>query len=98
MIVNTLTKYTYLKPYKEVSTAEDLAYIFNKIVIAQHGIPDKIVSNRDKLFTSQFWQSLMDQIGTKQKLSTSYHPQTNGQTERTNQTIKQYLYCYLNYQ
>ena len=60
VIMDTLTKYAYLELYKEVSTAEDLAYIFNKIVIAQHGIPDKIVSDRDKLFTSQFWQSLMD--------------------------------------
>ena len=60
MIVNTLTKYAYLELYKEASTAKDLAYIFNKIVIARHGIPDKIVLDRDKLFTSQFWQSLMD--------------------------------------
>ena len=60
VIVDTLTKYAYLELYKEASTAEDLAYIFNKIVIARHGILDKIVSDRDKLFTSQFWQSLMD--------------------------------------
>ena len=60
VIVNTLTKYAYLEPYKEAFTVEDLVYIFNKIVIAQHGIPDKIVLDRDKLFTSQFWQSLMD--------------------------------------
>ena len=98
VIVETLTKYVYLEPYKEASTAEDLAYIFNKVVIARHGIPDKITSDRDKLFTSQFWQSLMDQMGTKQKLSTAYHPQTDGQTERTNQTIEQYLRCYLNYE
>ena len=60
VIVDTLIKYTYLEPYKEVFTAEDLAYIFNKIVIARHGILDKIVLDRDKLFTSQFWQLLMD--------------------------------------
>ena len=60
VIVDMLTKYAYLELYKEASTAEDLAYIFNKIVIAQHGIPDKIVLDRDKLFTSQFWQLLMD--------------------------------------
>ena len=98
VIVDSLTKFAYLEPYKEASTAEDLAYIFNKVVIARHGIPDRLVLDRDKLFTSQFWQSLMDQMGTKQKLSTSYHPQTDGQTERTNQTIEQYLRCYLNYE
>ena len=52
VIMDTLTKYAYLEPYKEASTTEDLAYIFNKIVIIWHGILDKIVLNRDKLFTS----------------------------------------------
>ena len=58
--MNTLTKYIYLEPYKEVFITENLVYIFNKIVIAQHRILDKIVLNRDKLFTSQFWQLLID--------------------------------------
>ena len=58
--MNILTKYIYLKPYIEVFIVEDLVYIFNKIVITRHGILDKIVSNRDKLFISQFWQSLID--------------------------------------
>ena len=55
VIVDTLTKYAYLELYKEASTVEDLAYIFNKIVIARYRILDKIVLDRDKLFTSQFW-------------------------------------------
>ena len=55
VIVDTLTKYTYLKLYKEAFTTEDMVYIFNKIVIARHEIPDTIVLDRDKLFTSQFW-------------------------------------------
>ena len=60
VIIDILTKYAYLESYKEAFTVEDLAYIFNKIVIARYGISDKIVLDRDKLFTSQFWQSLMD--------------------------------------
>ena len=52
VIIDTLTKYAYLKLYKEVSTIEDLAYTFNKIMIIQHEIPDRIISDRDKLFTS----------------------------------------------
>ena len=60
VIVDTLIKYAYLEPYKEAFTAEDLVYIFNKIVIARHGILNKIVLDRDKLFTSQIWQSLMN--------------------------------------
>ena len=51
MIVNILIKYTYLESYKETSIIEDLVYIFNKIVIMQHRILDKIVLDRDKLFT-----------------------------------------------
>ena len=54
VIMNTLIKYTYLELYKEASTIEDLAYTFNKIMIAQYGILDRIISDRDKLFTSQF--------------------------------------------
>ena len=98
VIVDRLTKYVHLVPYSESSTAEDLAYTFTKVIFAQHGMPDEIISDRDKLFTSQFWQSLTDQLGIKHKLSTAYHPQTDGQTERTNQTVEQYLRCYLNYQ
>ena len=60
VIVDMLTKYAYLELYKEAFTVEDLVYIFNKIVIARHGILDKIVLDRDKLFTSQFWRSLID--------------------------------------
>ena len=54
VIVNTLIKYTYLEPYKKASTAEDLVYIFNKIVISRYSILDRIILNRDKLFMSQF--------------------------------------------
>ena len=54
MIVDTLIKYIYLKLYKKVSTVVDLVYIFSKIVITRYDIPDKIVSNRDKLFILQF--------------------------------------------
>ena len=49
-----LTKYIYLKPYKEASIVEDLVYIFNKVVITRYKILDKIISDRDKLFISQF--------------------------------------------
>jgi hypothetical protein len=93
-----LTKYTYLEPYLEASNAEALAYTFIRTIIARHGVPEELISDRDKLFTSQFWKSLMDQLGVEHKLSTAYHPQTDGQTERTNQTIEQYLRCYVNHQ
>jgi len=97
VITDRLTKYAYFIPYLESSNAEDLAYTFLRVIFANHGMPETIISDRDKLFTSKFWKSLMDQLGTKHKLSTAYHPQTDGQTERINQVLEQYLRCYVNY-
>ncbi|SLM35309.1 reverse transcriptase domain protein [Lasallia pustulata] len=85
-------------PYLEGSSAEELAYAFYKYVVANHGLPTQIISDRDKLVVSKFWQSLMDLMGVQHKLSTAYHPQTDGQTERLNQTLEQYLRNYMNYQ
>jgi hypothetical protein len=63
IVINRLTKYAYFIPYKEGSTVEELVYTFNKNIIANYKIPEKIISNRDKLFTSNFWKSLIDQLG-----------------------------------
>jgi hypothetical protein len=60
VVTDRLTKYDYFIPYRESSSAEDLAYVFNKHIIGNHGIPKKIINNRNKLFTSRFWKSLMD--------------------------------------
>ena len=68
-----------------------------KKIIANHGIPQSIISDRDKLFTSKFWNTWTRQLGTKVKLSTAYHPQTDGQIEQTNQTLEQYLRHYINF-
>jgi transposase InsO family protein len=84
VVTDRLTKYGYFVPYNKSSDATDLAYAFMKIVVSQHGLPDEIISDRDKLFTSKFWKSLMVQLGANHKLSTAFHPQTDGQTERLN--------------
>lgn len=97
VIVDRLTKYAYFLPFVKQGTAEEVAYIFLRTIAAQHGMPDELVTDRDKLFTSNFWKSLMAQLGPKLKMSTAYHPETDGQTERTNQTLEQYLRCYINY-
>jgi hypothetical protein len=60
VVTNRLTKYAYFIPYKEGSTAEELVYIFNRNIIANYGIPEEIINNRDKLFISKFWKSLID--------------------------------------
>jgi hypothetical protein len=98
VITDRLTKYGHFVPYMEASDATELAYTFLKIVICNHGLPEEIISDRDKLFTSKFWTSLMAQLGANHKLSTAYHPQTDGQTERLNQTLEQYLRSYVNHQ
>lgn len=98
VITDRNTKYAYMLPYLEASTAEDLAYTFLRIVVANHGVPDEIISDRDKLFTSKFWTTLTALLGIKQKVSTAFHPQTDGQTERLNQVMETYLRCYVNYQ
>ena len=97
MVVDRLTKYAHFIPWKEKGNAEDLAKVILKDFIANHGIPQGIISDRDKLFTSKFWNTWTQQLGTKVKLSITYHPPTDGQTERTNQTLEQYLRHYINF-
>lgn len=60
-----------------------------------HGLPDSIVSDRDSKFTSEFWSRLFALSGTQLKLSTSNHPQTDGQTERMNRTLEEMLRAYV---
>ena len=74
VITDKLTKYTYFLPYKEASNTEELAYTFLKTIVSQHGLPEQIISDRDKLFTAKFWKSLIAQLGVKHKLLTAYHP------------------------
>ena len=79
-------------------TAVELAKLFYREVVRHHGIPSSIVSDRDVRFTSNFWRSLWQQTGTKLAMSTAYHPQTDGQTERANRTLEEMLRAYTNYQ
>jgi hypothetical protein len=98
VVTDRLTKYGYFIPYRANTNATELAYLFVRNIVARHGTPRKVITDRDRLFTSKFWKALMEQLGTQQGMSTAFHPQTDGQTERLNQTLEQYLRCYLNYQ
>jgi hypothetical protein len=84
IVTNRFIKYGYFIPYRKSFSAENLTYMFNKHIIGNHGILKKIISDRDKLFTSRFWKSLINQFGIYYKMSTGYYPQTDGQTERLN--------------
>ena len=81
MIVNQLTKKVRFLPYKEVSDAKELTYTFLRIVTVLQKLPDKIISDRDKLFMSRFWTALTRQLRLSHKLSITYHSQTDEQTE-----------------
>ncbi|KAI3802113.1 hypothetical protein L1987_30238 [Smallanthus sonchifolius] len=91
VIVDRLTKSTHFLPIRETSSSERLAEIFIKEVVSRHGMPLSIVSDRDTRFTSRFWKKFNEAMGTRLNISTAYHPQTDGQSERTIQTLEDML-------
>ncbi len=97
MITDRLIKYEYFLSYKKTTFTKDLTYMFLRMIVANHELSDKIISNRDKLFTLKFWKSLMNQLKIHHKLFTAYYLQMNEQMKRMNQTLKQYFRYYINY-
>ncbi|GJS12022.1 hypothetical protein Tco_0368818 [Tanacetum coccineum] len=91
VIVDRLTKSAHFLPIKETDSTEKLTRLYMKEIVARHGIPVSIISDRDSHFTSRVWQSLHKALGTQLNLSTAYHPQTDGQSERTIQTLEDML-------
>ena len=98
VIVNWLMKMVHYEPVQTTITAPALAEVILNIVVRHHGLPDSIVSDRGSVFTSKFWSSLCYFLSIKRRLSTAFHPQTDGQTERQNSTIKAYLRAFVNYE
>lgn len=98
VIVCRFSKMALFIPAHSTMTAPDLAQLYLQHVFAKHGVPKTIVSDRGSEFTSSFWRSLCRLMSIEQSLSTAYHPQTDGQTERVNQNLEQYLRLFTNYQ
>ena len=96
VIVDKCSKMIHCIATQTTVTAPQLAKLFFNEIVKHHGLPSSIISDRDPRFTSSFWQQLWKQLGTKLAMSTAYHPQTDGQTERANRTIEEMLRAYIN--
>ena len=91
VFVDKLTKLVHYAPTTTTATAPQLAELFLRDVVRLHGVPKSILSDRDPRFTASFWQAFWLRLGTTLTMSTAYHPQTDGQTERANRTLEQML-------
>ena len=96
VIVDKCSKMIHLIPTTTTVTAPELAILFFREVVRHHGLPSSIISDRDPRFTSSFWSELWKRLGTLLAMSTAYHPQSDGQTERANRTIEDMLRAYVN--
>jgi len=99
VVVDRLTKMVYFIPTTEKMSAEGLARLFRDNVWKLHGLPESIISDRDPQFAAGLMQELNRILGIeiKSKISMAFHPQTDGQTERVNQKLEQYLRMFINY-
>ncbi|KAK8952355.1 hypothetical protein KSP39_PZI003361 [Platanthera zijinensis] len=91
VIVDRLTKVAHFIPNKRDDSVETLAKLYVEQIVRLHGVPRSIVSDRDGRFTSKDWRLVHQMLGTKLAFSTAFHPQTDGQTERTNRTMEDML-------
>lgn len=94
VVVDRLSKYSHFIPLKHPYTAKRIDEIFVKEVVRLYGIPDSLLSDRDPLFVSLFWKELFRLRGTVLKMSSSYHPQMDGQTDVVNCCLETYLHCF----
>ncbi|GKA29929.1 reverse transcriptase domain-containing protein [Tanacetum coccineum] len=91
VVVDRLTKSAHFLAIREDYSTEKLARLYTDEIVARHGVPVSIISDRDARFTSRLWQTFQKALGTRLDMSTAYHPQTDGQSERTIQTLEDML-------
>lgn len=95
VVVDRMSKMAEFFPCQTSITSKQAANIFLKEIFSCHGLPDDIISDCGTQFFSSFMKNLFKSLGIKSNLSSSYHPQSDGQTERVNQVLEQYLRCYI---
>ncbi|GIL63878.1 hypothetical protein Vafri_17893, partial [Volvox africanus] len=93
--VDLFTKQAHFSPTTKSISARDTALLFLSTVYRLHGLPTTIISDRDPRFIADVWQTFWTHLGTSLNISSAYHPQTDGQTERTHRTIEQILRAYV---
>ena len=91
VIMDRLTKCAHFLPINQKMSLDKLAELYVKEIVRLHGVPASIVSDRDSRFTSRFWQSLQNALGTQLRISSAYHPRTDGRSERTIQSLEDLL-------
>ncbi|GJS23277.1 putative reverse transcriptase domain-containing protein [Tanacetum coccineum] len=91
VIMDRLTKYAHFLPIRENDPLDKLARLYLNRIVARYGIPASIICDHDGRFTSNFWRSFQKALGTDISMSTAYHPKTDGQSERTIQTLEDML-------
>ena len=95
VVIDSFSKYGHFIPLRHPFTAAKIADVFVDTIYRLHGLPAAVVSDRDPIFTSTLWQGIFARVGTELCMSSSYHPQSDGQTERVNQTVECYLRCFI---
>ena len=98
VIVDRFSKMVHYIPSRKDVKAESLARTFIHEVIRLHGVPEMLTSDRGPIFTSQFWRTFWEHLSSHLTHTTAYHPQSDGQTERQNATLEDYLRCYCNFE
>jgi len=98
IVIDQLTKMAHFLPGTKEIDARQFSELFMREIFRLHGLPKDIITDRGWIFTSDLWKETTKQSGIERRLSTAFHPQTDGQTERTNSTLEQYLRAYVNYQ
>ncbi|XP_075449336.1 uncharacterized protein LOC142490799 [Ascaphus truei] len=95
VVIDRFSKQTHLVPLRGLPNSPRLADVFIQEIFRLHGVPSTIVSDRGSQFVSKFWRAFSKRLGIALHFSSGYHPQTNGQTERVNQSLEQYLRCFI---